>query len=432
MGSNQDKGADIYALAKKLWGLNRSITGEGVRATLGIINGYLPDLAIKGVASGMQVFDWTVPKEWAVEVAYIIDPNGEKICSFRNNNLHLVGYSTPIDQVLTLSELQQHLYSLPDQPSAIPYVTSYYRSNWGFCISQDERNKLKEGEYRVVIKSRLFDGVLNYGELLIEGDSKEEIFLSSYICHPSMANNELSGPTVLTYLVIWLLGQKKLRYSYRIVFIPETIGSITYLSKHYRQMKDLVVAGFNISCVGDDRAYSYLPSRNGNTLSDVVAQHVLKWIDPGYQRYTWSDRGSDERQYCAPGIDLPIASICRTKYASYPEYHTSLDDLENVVIPEGLQGGYNALRRALEALEKNVTPRVTVLCEPQLGKRGLYPDLSIKGSSNQVQVMMDFISWCDGNHTLLEISEIINVPIWELYDVCAELEGHKLLEIVDA
>ena len=431
MGSNHDKGPQIYALAKELWGLNRSITGVGVRATLGIIKRYLSDLSIHGVASGTQVFDWTVPKEWEVEDAYIINPNGDKICSFNKNNLHLVGYSTPIDLVLTLDELKNHLYSLPDQPTAIPYVTSYYRSNWGFCISQDELDKLEEGEYRAVIKSRLFEGVLNYGELIIEGDSKEEIFLSSYICHPSMANNELSGPTVLTYLATWLLSQKRLRYSYRIVFIPETIGSITYLSKHHRQMKENIVAGFNISCVGDDRAYSFLPSRSGNTQSDIIAQHVLKWIDPQYQRYTWSDRGSDERQYCAPGIDLPIASICRTKYGSYPEYHTSLDDLENVVTPKGLQGGYSALRRALEALEKNVTPRVTVLCEPQLGRRGLYPDLSIKGSSNSVQVMMDFISWCDGNHTLLEISEIINVPIWDLYDVCDQLKEHKLLEIVD-
>ena len=277
----------------------------------------------------------------------------------------------------------------------------------------------------------MFDGFLNYGEILIKGDSDEEVFLSSYVCHPSMANNELSGPTVLTYLTKWLMEQKALRYSYRIVFIPETIGSITYLSKHHNQMKKSVVAGFNISCVGDNRAYSDVPSRNGNTRSDIVAQHVLKWIDPEYKRYSWSDRGSDERQYCAPGIDLPIASICRTKYGCYPEYHTSLDDLEGVVTPEGLQGGYDVLRRALEVLERDVKPKVTVLCEPQLGKRGLYPTLSTKGSGDEVQLMMDFISWCDGDHTLLEISEKIKVPIWQLYESCSKLKEHKLLEIIN-
>ena len=424
-------GKAIHNLAKKIWSINRSVTGEGVRETLNTLKEVIPSLEIFEVKSGTNVFDWTVPKEWAISDAYIVKPCGEKICAFKENNLHLVGYSVPVNKTISLNDLQEHLYSLPDQPTAIPYVTSYYKERWGFCIAHDERLKLEEGDYHVVIESYLFDGALSYGEILIKGNSDKEVFLSSYVCHPSMANNELSGPTVLTYLTKWLLKQKTLRYSYRIVFIPETIGSITYLSKHYKQMKKSVVAGFNISCVGDNRAYSYVPSRSGNTLSDIVAQHVLKWIDPEYQRYSWRDRGSDERQYCAPGIDLPIASICRTKYGCYPEYHTSLDDLESVVTPEGLQGGYSVLRRALEVLERNVTPKVTVLCEPQMGKRGLYPDLSIKGSSNKVQLMMDFISWCDGTHTLLEISEITKVPIWKLYDFCRELKDHKLLEIID-
>jgi aminopeptidase-like protein len=246
-----------------------------------------------------------------------------------------------------------------------------------------------------------------------------------------MANNELSGPTVLTYLIKWLLNQKNLRYSYRIVFIPETIGSITYLSQNYKELKKNVFAGFNISCVGDDRGYSYIPSRNGNTVSDNVARHVLKWIDSNYVAYTWSDRASDERQYCAPGIDLPIASVCRTKYHCYPEYHTSLDDLENVVTPEGLQGGYNMLRKILETVENNIIPQVNMLCEPQLGKRGLYADLSKFNIDHHKikMIMMDFISWCDGEHTLLEISEKLNVPIWELYDLCNNLEDHEIISI---
>ena len=225
-----------------------------------------------------------------------------------------------------------------------------------------------------------------------------------------------------------MLNQKKLRYSYRIVFIPETIGSITYLSKNYKELKSKVVAGFNISCVGDDRSYSYVPSRNGQTLSDEVAQHVLKWTDENYTSYGWKDRGSDERQYCAPGIDLPIASICRSKYGTYPEYHTSLDDLINVVTPQGLQGGFDAIRRALVAIENNIYPQVKVLCEPQLGRRGLYETLSRTSSSNASSVTIDLISWSDGQYSLLEIAEKIGVPIWELYDVLDTLSLHSLIE----
>ena len=225
-----------------------------------------------------------------------------------------------------------------------------------------------------------------------------------------MANNELSGPTVLTYLTKWLLSQNNLQYSYRIIFVPETIGAIAYLSKNLKKMKKLIIAGFNLSCLGDTRAYSYVPSRMGGSLSDKIAKHVLKWIDENYFEYTWSDRGSDERQYCSPGVDLPIATICRSKYGAYPEYHTSLDDLETLVTPEGLQGGFDALKYSLEAIEKNIIPKSTVLCEPQLGKRGLYPTLSNTTSNKNVDIMMDLISWSDGKHTLLEVADKINVP----------------------
>jgi aminopeptidase-like protein len=215
---------------------------------------------------------------------------------------------------------------------------------------------------------------------------------------------------------------------YRIVFIPETIGSITYLSRNYKEMREKTIAGFNVSCVGDDRAYSYLPSRNGKTLSDDIAKHVLSHTDSNYKSYTWLDRGSDERQYCAPGIDLPIASIMRTKYGQYPEYHTSLDDLDNVVTPTGLDGGYWSIRKAIEAIEKNKKYLVTVLGEPQMGKRGLYPTLSTKKSGEEVRLMMDLISLCDGKNTLLQIAETLNTPIWELYELVDKLVTHKLLQ----
>jgi len=319
-------GADIHAFAKQLWHINRSITGEGVRATLNQIMRHLPDLEIKSVSSGTEVFDWVVPKEWHAEEAYIVTPSGEKICDFKVNNLHLLGYSTSFEGSMRLEELKEHLYTLPEQPEAIPYITSYYKERWGFCLTQNQYDQLEDGEYRVKIEAKHFDGVLNYAELVLPGESDEEVFLSTYICHPSMANNELSGPTVVTYLAKWLSELSNRRYTYRIVFIPETIGSITYLSRNHKKMKEKTIAGFNVSCVGDDRAYSYLPSRNGNTLSDDIAKHVLSHIDSNYKAYNWLDRGSDERQYCAPGIDLPIASIMRTKYGQYRCLSAKLSD----------------------------------------------------------------------------------------------------------
>jgi aminopeptidase-like protein len=422
-------GKHIHKFAQELWHINRSITGEGVRKTLERISKHLPTLEIKSVPSGTQVFDWTVPKEWSVKEAYIITPSGEKICDFSKNNLHLVGYSIPFEGQISFDELKKNLYTLPDQPNAIPYITSYYKEMWGFCLSQEQFDTLENGSYKIIIKSTLFYGELNYGELAIKGKSDKEIFLSTYICHPSMANNELSGPTIVTFLAKWLQEINETDFSYRIIFIPETIGSITYLSKNYKDMKNKIFAGFNVSCVGDDRAYSYLPSRNGKTISDMIAKHVLKWIDPNFIKYSWFDRGSDERQYCAPGIDLPIASILRTKYGKYPEYHTSLDNLENVVTPKGLDGGYWAIRKAIEAIERNKKYKTTVLCEPQMGKRGLYPTLSTKGTNKEVKLMMNFISICDGQASLLEIAEILNLPIWELYELVDKLESHSLIGV---
>ena len=302
---------DMYTLAEKLWPINRSITGRGVRETLKIIrNSGLSSLSISEIPTGTKVLDWTIPQEWEVKRAFIKKPDGSIFCDYSQNNLHLVGYSIPIHQKMTLTELNNFLYSLPDQPDAIPYVTSYYEPKWGFCLTQNERDLLKEGEYEVFIESRHFDGFLTFGELIIKGETTSEILLSTYICHPSMANNEISGPVVTTAVSLWLDSLPSRRFTYRILFIPETIGSIAYLSQHLEYLQSHVVAGFNITCIGDERTYSYLPSRNGRTLSDRIALHVLKWTDPNYIAYTWDHRGSDERQYCAPGIDLPTYTGC--------------------------------------------------------------------------------------------------------------------------
>lgn len=266
---------------------------------------------------------------------------------------------------------------------------------------------------------------------MIPGDSEKEILISSYLCHPSMANNELSGPVVTTFLAKWISELASRKYTYRIIIIPETIGSITYLSKNYQALKQNVVAGFNVTCIGDERAYSYLPSRQGNTLSDKVALHVLKHIQPEFVSYSFLDRGSDERQYCSPGIDLPVCSIMRTKYGCYPEYHTSLDDL-SLVTPAGLLGGYEVLAKAIECLEMDELLSSTVLCEPQLGKRHLYPTISTKNSGSEVRDMMNFLAYCDGSLSNLEIAEKIKVPLWKLKETVDKLKKEGVLKTVEA
>lgn len=421
----ENLGKEMYGWAVDLFPINRSLTGDGVRQTLQYIKNIIPEMEINEVPSGTRCFDWTVPQEWNCDDAYILDPDGNKICDFKVNNLHVVGYSTPIDKEVDLEELKEHLYWIEDQPTAIPYITSYYSPRWGFCLSFNEFKKLKKGTYKVKINSELIDGSLTYGEVKLRGESDKEIFLSTYVCHPSMANNELSGPVVTTALVKFIKSLKDRKYSYRIVFIPETIGSITYISRNIDDMKKNIIAGFNISCVGDDRCFSYIPSRYGNSLSDKVSKHVLKNID--YVEYSFLDRGSDERQYCSPGVDLPIATICRTKYGQYPEYHTSLDDL-TLISPTGLYGGYEKLMKAIVLLEKNNYYKVNVLCEPQLGKRGLYPTISTKETGAIVRDMMNFIAYADGNNDLIDIANIIGVQAEDLYDIVDDMKRANLIE----
>jgi aminopeptidase-like protein len=421
-------GQALYDSAVELFPLNRSLTGEGVRQTLAILQRHLPQMMIHEVPSGTPAYDWSVPREWNVEEAYLIDPDGNKIIDFNDSNLHLVGYSTPVDVKLPLEELQEHLYSLPDQPEAIPYITSYYRERWGFCLTHEQRSALKPGEYHAVIKSELKDGNLTYGEWILPGITEQEIFLSTYICHPSMANNELSGPVVTTFLSQWIQSQPR-RYTYRVIFIPETIGSIVYLSRNLEPMQRNIIAGFNLTCIGDDRAYSYLSSRQEDTLADRAAQHVLSHIHPDYVHYSYLERGSDERQYCGPGVDLPVVSVMRTKYGEYPEYHTSLDDL-NMISPQGLAGGYEVMQMILTCLEANRRLRVTVLGEPQLGKRGLYPTVSTKQSGAMVRDMMNLIAYSDGMRDLLAVAEKIGAPMWELIPIADRLEAEGLLEEV--
>lgn len=426
--AGQFKEIHLNSLFLRLFPICRSLTGDGVRQTLGILREYLPDLQIHEVPSGTSAFDWSVPDEWNIRDAFVADQNGNRVIDFKENNLHVVGYSEPVDEEMSLAELRLHLHTLPEQPDAIPYVTSYYKRSWGFCLSQNQLEKMTDTSYRVVIDSTLVPGSLTYADLLIPGQSKEEILFSTYVCHPSMANNELSGPVVTTALAQWLLKKKERRYSYRIAYVPETIGSIIYLSKHLEALKRYLLAGFVVTCAGDERSYSFLSSRLGSSYADRIAECVLRFHAPDFIKYSFLDRGSDERQYCAPGVDLPVVSIMRSKYGMYPEYHTSLDDL-SLVTENGLNGSIAVLKKCVELIEENKKYEVQCFCEPQLGKRGLYPTTSKKGSGDAVRDMMNLIAYCDGNHDLIDISNRINLPPEQIYPLVRLLYKEGLLRV---
>lgn len=421
-------GKEIYNIAERIFPICRSLTGQGVRKTLTILSEYVPAMKIYNVPSGTQVFDWLVPNEWVIRDAYIEDENGHHVIDFKENNLHVLGYSTPVDKWVQLDELKDHIYTQLDQPEDIPYVTSYYAERFGFCMSQIQKDSLLPGKYHMFIDSELIEGNLTYGEIVIPGELEDEILFSTYICHPSMANNECSGPALAVFLAEWLWKLKDRKYTYRIIFIPETIGSITYLSLNYSKlnMREHVKAGFVLSCVGDDRDYSIVESRYANTLADKVLKSVLKSHAKSYSVYNFLKRGSDERQYNAPGIDLPVVTFCRTKYGMYPEYHTSADNL-SLISPAGFEGAFQVMSQVINVLERNETYKVTVLCEPQLGRRGLYPTISQKGSYDSVKIMTDFIAYADGTMDLVDISEYIEAPIEQVVSVAELLLEKRLI-----
>ena len=427
MSDNNRVGDEMYRWASELFPINRSITGDGLRETLQYLKKLLPDLTIHEVPSGTQAFDWTVPDEWNIRSASITDEAGNRVVDFAHSNLHVVAYSTPVDEWLTLEELQPHLHSLPDQPEAIPYVTSYYVRRWGFCLSHKQREALKPGRYHVVIDSTLAPGSLSYGELILPGKEDKEILLSTYVCHPSMANNELSGPVVIAALARWLADKKERRFTYRMLFLPETIGAIVYISQHLDEMKRNTIAGVVASCIGDDRGYSLLLSRGGDTLADRAAKLVIKHRAPDYVEYSYLDRVSDERQYCWPGVDLQVVSIMLVGYNGYPEYHTSLDDL-NLISPAGLAGGFTAIQKFIDLLEANRVYRVTIVCEPQLGRRGFYPTLGGRDVVNSVRSVSNVLAYADGTRDLVDIATLVGISAEEAVDIAERLRNAGLLE----
>ena len=417
----------MYSWACDLFPINRSIMGDGVRETLLYIKREIPELKIKKIKTGSKMFDWEVPNEWNVSDAYVEDENRKKIIDFKKNNLHLMSYSIPIDKWIDSKELNKHLYSIEDQPDAIPYVTSYYKKNWGFCLSHNQRLKLKNKKYHVVIKSSLKPGFLNYGELFFKGKSSNEIFLSTYVCHPSMANNEVSGPVVTLALSKYIKKMKNRNFSYRIIFIPETIGALAYLSKNHKEMKNNIKAGFILTCVGDNKKFSFMPSRLGVTLADKIANHIIKYFYPSTIKYSFLERGSDERQYCSPLIDLPIVSLMRSKYGTYKEYHTSDDNL-TFISNKGLMGGYQINKKCIEALEINKRYIATLIGEPKMDKRGLRNSIGApKKLPSNFKSIMDFLIYADGSE-LIDISEKINMNIFESNEIVKILLKEKLIK----
>ena len=421
----------MYELASRLFPLCRSLTGNGVRETLSILAESVP-VEVHEVESGTEALDWTVPDEWNIRDAYVADENGRRIIDFQENNLHVLGYSVPFDGMLTLEELKPHLFSLPDQPVAIPYLTSYYEPRWGFCLPHRKLEALEPGTYHVKIASTLKPGAMSYAELLLPGETSKEVLLSTYVCHPSMANDNLSGVVVTLFLAKYLAGKAKRRHTYRVLFLPETLGPIAYLSRHKKAMVDDTVAGFVVTCVGDPGPFTYLQSRREETLADRAAEHVLRQSGQDFSILDYTHRQSDERQYCSPGIDLPVGSVMRTRYGSYPEYHTSLDNLD-FITADALQGSLEMYRTIIEAIEANRTYQATVTGgEPQLGRRGLYPTIGgRKDTTAETEDLMALLSYCDGQNDLIAIANKHRKPIQTYFTAVEALLQNNLIRPLD-
>lgn len=421
-------GKMMISLAKELYPINRSITGSGVRRTIKLINKRVP-LKNKFFKSGKIVFDWIIPNEWSIKEAYILDLNkNKKYANFSENNLHVVGYSEPVNKIVTLKELKKHIYTDKINKNAIPYITSYYKKTWGFCLSEEELKKLKSERYKVVIRSSFKKGVMNYGESVFKGKSKKEILFTSYICHPSMVNNELSGPVIISALIDYVQKIKNRNFSYRFVLSPETIGSIAYIHKNLNKLKKDMLAGFVINCAGDDRNYSYVQTPQKNTFADEIMKASfnglkLKTI------YEFKDRSSDERQYCSPGVELPVCSFSRSKAGSktFPEYHTSLDDF-SVVNEKGLEGSFEIFKDIIDILETSPFPKSKTKCEPFLTKRNLYPSLSRKSNiDSELKNLLDFLAYCNGKRSVFEISNILNLELKYCKNILIKLRDNNLI-----
>ncbi len=417
-------GDAMHALIRQLYPLCRSITGDGLRRTLARLGEEIP-LVLHEVPTGTQVFDWTVPREWNIRDAWVKNAAGERVIDFRRHNLHVVNYSVPVHRTMTLRELRPHLHSLPDQPQLIPYRTSYYREDWGFCLPHEQLERMPEGEYEVCIDSTLEDGHLTYGECLLPGRTGEEVLVSCHACHPSLADDNLSGLAVATFLARHI-AQEQRRYSYRFVFAPGTIGAITWLSRNADRVH-AIRHGLVLTCIGDRASFTYKRSRRGDATIDRAVAHVLAHADPGHTIEPFSPYGYDERQYCSPGFDLPVGCLMRSQHGRFAQYHTSADDLD-FVTPGALEGAFQTLLAVFDVLEHegrwlNLKP----FCEPQLGRRGLYGATGGAGVKSVEMAMLWVLNQSDGRASLLDIAQRSGLPFAAVRDAAALLERHDLL-----
>ena len=440
-------GTEMYDIMVKLYPICRSITGDGVRKTLDIISEQIP-LEKYEIPTNTEVFDWTIPKEWNIKDAYVKKSNGEKIIDFQKSNLHVLNYSVPVHKTVSLSELKDHLFTLPDQPTLIPYRTSYYSENWGFCITHNQFLQLEEGEYEVVIDSTLEDGSLSYGEYFIKGESDDEVLLSCYTCHPSMCNDNLSGVVLLTFLAKYLKNLS-LQYSYRFLFIPETIGAIAWICRNEHNIKK-IKHGLVATCVGDPGISSYKKSRRGNTEIDQTVIDVLKKSGDDYKIVDYKPIGSDERQFCSPGFNLPVGSLQRT-IAPFPGYHTSADNT-NLVQPKYLADSFSKYFKVILKLEENfgkfysknneeelpeidsendqVFLNLSPKCEPKLDKIGVYKKIGGWNAEkyNDALTILWVLNYSDGKHSLRHISLRSGIDFKQIKQTAKLLHEKKLLK----
>tara|TARA_B110000858_G_C17806855_1_gene478539 strand:+ start:2559 stop:3863 length:1305 start_codon:yes stop_codon:yes gene_type:complete len=431
---------DYNKLFDDLYPINRSILGEGYRKSLIILSKFIKFKVYK-VKSGEMAFDWTVPKEWKINSAYLEDESGKKIIEFKNNNLSVVNYSSPVNKFINLNKLQENLFSIPKQPNHIPYITSYYKKNWGFCIKEKERKKLKPGKYHAVINSSFVDGHLEFGVKKIPGKTNKDFLISSYLCHPSMANNELSGPLVMVGLYNNIVKYKKRKFNYIFLINPETIGSICFLKKFGKKLKKNLVGGLVLTCLGGPKnKLSYKKSRSGNSSLDKLFLHLSK-KNKCYVREFDPTEGSDERQFCSSGFNLPVGQAARTIYGQYKEYHTSGDDKKFMNINK-ISASVEFLTKVI-LLNEKCSPliRKEPYCELQLGKRGLYPNMNTPKSikdryvhmkeNNKKQlsqkIMMYILSYADGNHDIIDVANMLNLDIEDVAKIYDSLISRNIL-----
>lgn len=422
---------DIYKLSEQLYPIHRSLIGKNTLVSLKIIKNHIPSLKIKYFKSGLKCFDWKVPNEWILSDAYIADTNGNKLIDFKNNNLHIVQYSKSIKKKIKFDDLIENLHFDKKNKSAIPYVTSYYGKNWGFCLSYNQLKKLSKHKYlQININSKFKPGKMNYGELIIKGKTNKEILLTTYICHPSLANNEVSGPSLLTFLIKYLKTINNF-YTYRILFIPETIGTICYLSKNLKKLQKDCIGGLVVTCVGRKNIISYLRTKNDFSLMNKISNKVLNIKNKNEIIYPYFKKGSDERQYNSPNINLDIGSLMSTKYGEYNEYHTSLDNL-NYISPSGYKNMYKTYLDYIFYVEHNLVYKSSIYCEPFLSRKKLYPIISKNYKSDNYKfskLLLNILDYCDGNNDLIDICDKLKIDFKSSIEYINILKKNKYISI---